>query len=139
MNTKQFHLRLHAGYQGSDNTLDDLAVEILNEGKWEAMDLNIRSAGFLLFINGLFSCQHLYMRANSAECNLQLSSASGELYVETDENWEITQAQVSFVARLKSGEATDEALEYIIERMHHCPVSTNFPEAVMLQVSVTYE
>jgi hypothetical protein len=139
MTSRQFHLRLNASYQGSDNTLEDLTVEVLNEGEWQAVDLGIRSGGFFLFINGLFSCQHLYMRTNSAECNLQLSSSKGELYVETDENWEIIQAQVSFVARLKSGEATDDALEYIIERMHHCPVSTNLPESVLLQVSVTYE
>jgi hypothetical protein len=139
MTNRQFHLRLNASYQGSDNTLDDLSVEVLNKDEWEALDLNIRSAGFLLFINGLFSCQHLYMRTNSAECDLQLGSSSGELFVETDENWEITQAQVSFVARLVSGEASDDDLEYIIERMHHCPVSTNLPESVLLQVSVTYE
>jgi hypothetical protein len=144
MTTKQFHLRLKASYQGSENTLDDLTVEIFNQdegdaGAWEALDLNIRSAGFLLFINGLFSCQHLYMRSNSAECNLQLASASGELFVETSEDWEITQAQVSFVATLKSGEVSDEDLDYIIDRMHHCPVSSNLPKHVLLQVSVTYQ
>lgn len=112
---------------------------MLNKGEWEALDLNINSAGFLLFINGLFSCQHLYMRSNSAERNLHFASSNAELFVETDENWEITQAQVSFVAKLKSGEATDDDLEYIIERMHHCPVSTNLPESILIQISVSYE
>jgi hypothetical protein len=139
MTTKQFHLRLNANYQGSENTLEDLSVEVFNEGEWEAVDLGIRSGGFFLFINGLFSCQHLYMRTNAAECDVQLKSASGELYIETDENWEIKAAEVSFVGKLKSGEVTDENLDYIIERMHHCPVSTNLPEQLMLQVSVRFE
>ncbi len=139
MADKTFHLRLNADYQGSENNIQNLAIEILNDGSWESLELDIHSPGFLLFINGLFSCQHLYMRTNAAECELQLIKASGELYVETTENWEITQAQVSFVAQLRSGDPSDENLDYIIDRMHHCPVSSNLPEHLLLQVSVRFE
>jgi hypothetical protein len=139
MTDKQFHLRLTASYKDAVNDLQDLTVEVQKEDQWENLELDIYSPGFLLFINGLFSCQHLYMRTNAAECDVQLESATGELYIETDENWEIKRAEVAFVAKLRSGEVTDENLDYIIERMHHCPVSSNLPEQLLLQVSVRFE
>ena len=139
MNEKYFNLRLHSTYHGDENTIDELNVEILVDNKWELMDLNIRSAGFLLFINGLFSCQHLYMRANSAECSLLLESATGELQVDTDEDWHINNATVSFNARLRSGTPTQDNINYITERMTHCPVSSNLPDKITLTNTVNFE
>lgn len=127
MNNRYFNLRLSCTYQDKENTVDQLLVEVLNDGRWEELDLSVRSPGFLLFINGLFSCQHLYMRVNSAECGIRLASAEGELKVTTGEFWDITSAEVSFNAKIISGNPTAKDMEYILERMKHCPVSTNLP------------
>jgi hypothetical protein len=138
MNDRYFHLRLDATYQGNENKIDDLSVEVLHGNKWEVLSLDIRSPGFLLFINGLFSCQHLYMRTNSAERNIQLLSASGEMKVVAGENWDIEEVQVSFKAKILQGQLAGDDLDYIVERMHHCPVSTNLPDQLPLKILVTY-
>jgi hypothetical protein len=139
MNERQFNLRMHADYTSDKNKIDTLEVEVLHDGEWEPVELGIRSPGFLLFINALFTCQHLYMRSNCAERGIELASASGELQVVTNEVWEIQRAAVSFVATIRQGEPTAEAVEYIIERMHHCPVSTNLPDSLRLSVNLDFE
>ena len=139
MNNRYFHLRLRCTYKDDDNQLDELTVENKTDDGWEVLDLSVRTGGFLLFINGLFSCQHLYMRTNSAERGLVLESASGEMKIETGEFWDIKQAKVSFNAKLKSGELTDDDLAYITERMKHCPVSSNLPASVDVKNSICFE
>ncbi|MCK5663400.1 MAG: hypothetical protein KAI17_07930 [Thiotrichaceae bacterium] len=69
---RHFHLKLTCSYETEKNDIKDLAIQVLHDNEWEDLDLSIRSPGFLLYINALFSCQHLYMRANSAECDLIL-------------------------------------------------------------------
>lgn len=139
MSNRHFHLRLNATYQGSENKIEDLTVEVLHENEWEPLDLNILSPGFLMFITALFNCQHLYMRANSAERDLILSSANGEMQVETTEDWKILDVLVSFSAKLNSGSPKDDDLDYITDRMRHCPVSTNLPQQVNFKNSVQFE
>jgi uncharacterized OsmC-like protein len=142
MPNRHFHLRLQARYQtgdNNDNVVTDLDVDNRVDGTWEALDLNLRTPGFLMYINALFSCQHLYMRANCGERGLLLDAAEGELKVEASEDWEILDIEVSFRARLKSGTPTEDALAYITERMHHCPVSTNLPKQVPMRISVDLE
>ena len=139
MTDRHFQLRLQASYKNDENEVDDLSIEVLHEGEWEALDLNLRTPGFLMYINALFSCQHLYMRANCAERDLLLASAEAELQVDASEIWEIRDISVRFNAKLRSGTVTDEAMHYITERMHHCPVSTNLPDHVPLKISVSLE
>ena len=79
MSDRRFHLRLNCNYQDDENNIDDLKIEVETKDGWEDMDLSIRTGGFLMFINGLFSCQHLYMRTNCAEHHLVLDSATGDL------------------------------------------------------------
>ena len=138
MTDKSFNLRLNCTYEGTENKIDNLLVEVLNDNKWEKLDLSVRSPGFLLFINGLFSCQHLYMRTNSAERNLALESATGDLQVVTDENWRIKDGVIAFNAKLKSGSPSEDDIKYITERMKHCPVSTNLPDSILLKSSVNF-
>ena len=138
MNERKFHLRLRSTYQGSKNLVDDLVVEVLKENNWEALDLNIKSPGFLLFINALFSCQHLYMRTNCAERNMILTSAVGELHLESDKSWEIKDIAISFNAKLKSGLPTEDDISYITERMKHCPVSSNLSKHIKITNSVHF-
>jgi hypothetical protein len=139
MTNRYFYLRLNCTYQGSENNIDDLAIESRNDKGWEKLDLNIRSPGFLLFINGLFSCQHLYLRTNSAERNLLLESATGDLQVTTNEVWRIQSAIVTFNVKLKSGLPTEDDINYIIDRMGHCPVSTNLLDSIELVKAVNFD
>ena len=139
MTNRDFHLRLHCTYAGAANDIDDLTIEIRNDNGWEKLDINIKSPGFLLFINGLFSCQHLYMRTNSAERNLLLKSATGELQVMTNEVWRIQSAMVTFNVTLKSGSPTEDDINYIIDRMGHCPVSTNLLDSIELVKAVNFD
>ena len=136
MSNRHFHLRMQATYENNENKVDNLNLNIFNEGEWETLELSIRSPGFLLYTNALFSCQHLYMRSNCAERDLVLESSEGELKVVTSEIWEILDIQVSFNGKLKSGIPNQDAMDYIIGRMHHCPVSTNLPKHIPLAVSV---
>ncbi len=138
MGTRHFELKLHSTYETDENKVKDLAIEVLHDDEWEALDLSIRSPGFLLYINGLFSCQHLYMRSNSAECGVELASAAGNLIVDTDETWHIQKIRVHFVARIRHGTPTQENLDYITERMYHCPVSSNLPPRVDMKSSVEF-
>ncbi len=138
MNNRIFDLRLKCTYQGSNNLVDELAVEVLKDKNWETVELSVRTPGFLLFINALFSCQHLYMRTNSAERSLILSSALGELHLETNKFWEIKDVRISFNVKLKSGKPTEDDLSYITERMRHCPVSSNLPKHIQIKNSVHF-
>ena len=139
MGNRYFHLRLTCTYKGDKNDVNDLAIEVLNDDKWETLDLSIRSPGFLQFVNALFSCQHLYMRINSAERGLILTSATGEIQVETGEFWDITNASITFHAKLKSGTPTEDDLDYITDRMTHCPVSTNIAKHIKIKNAVHFE
>jgi len=139
MNDRHFHLRMQASYESEKNDIDTLNIDVLHEGSWEPLELNIQSPGFLMYINALFSCQHMYMRTNCAERGLTLFSSEGEIRLVASEIWEIRDISVRFNGRLKSGSLTDDALNYITERMHHCPVSTNLPAHVPLKISVNLE
>ena len=138
MSDRHFHLKLHSSYRTDENQIEDLTVEALHEGEWETLDLGIRSPGFLLYINGLFSCQHLYMRTNSAECAIELDQADGELIVDTDETWHIKKIRVHFDAKIRRGAPTQANIDYITERMYHCPVSSNLPPGVDMKSTVTF-
>jgi hypothetical protein len=45
--------------------------------------------------------------------------------VVTDADWVIQRMQVRFAGRLDRGTPTQETIDYIVERMSHCPVSAN--------------
>lgn len=139
MTDKYFHLRLSCTYLGNENNIDDLNIEVLNDNKWEPLDLGIRSPGFLLFISGLFSCQHLYMRTNSAERGLIINSTVGDLQVRTGKYWDIKDATIAFDVKLESGSPSDDDINYIIDRMKHCPVSANISSSTRLTSSVHFK
>jgi len=139
MKQRYFRLRLNCTYKNPENEIDDLNVDVLNKKTWEKLDLSVKSPGFLLFINGLFSCQHLYMRSNSAERNLVLKSATGELKIIASEFWDIQEAEISFHVKLKSGTPSEDDINYITERMKHCPVSSNLPDSLQINNSVHFK
>jgi len=125
MNERHFQMRLHSSYQEPENSIAGLRVEIFAEDEWQVFDLNSGSAGFLIFVYAILNCQHLYLRLNSAERGLLLDSADGYIHVTTAEDWTLSDLRVEFTARLRAGTATEEAVDYIVGRMEHCPVSRN--------------
>lgn len=135
---KVFNIKLNCTYEGENNQIDSLVLENLENNEWEELSLDTRSPGFILYINGLFSCQHLYMRTNSAESGLILSSSTGIMKVVTNDIWVIQSVEVSFNATLKSGKPSTEKQKYILERMHHCPVSSNLPKNITIKNSVDF-
>ena len=139
MSDRNFEMRLNCRYTDPDNTIDQLSVETLIDSEWQVLNLNLKSPGFQLFNYGLFSCQHLYFRSNAAECGLKLASSKAHIIVEADINWNITLVNVDFRGVLTSGSPTKEAIDYIIERMGLCPVSTNMKEVADSKRSVTFD
>lgn len=125
MTQRAFELKLFARYEGEDNSLEMLEVELLNESGWEPFDLNIGSPGFLIFIYSIFTCQHLYLYINAAEKNIRLDSTSGHISVTASEDWRIEKIDLQFKCKIDSGEPDQNAIDYIVSRMKACPVSRN--------------
>lgn len=128
MNEHHFRMRLYSLYQEPDNNISDLRVELFADDAWQDFDLGTGTAGFLIFVYALFTCQHMYMRLNCAERGLLLESASGHIEIEASEDWRITRQRVAFEGRLKAGAPTTADVDYIVERMKQCPVSSNLRE-----------
>jgi hypothetical protein len=128
MSEHEFRLRLSCSYQDPDNSIAGLDVEVLTEDGWQVLDVNTRTAGFLLFVYTILTCQHTYMRVNCAERGLALESTRASLELVAREDWIIQRLHSSFNGRLRSGRAADEDEAFIVERMAHCPVSGNLIE-----------
>lgn len=125
MNEHSFQMRLVSHYEGTENTVTDLAVEVLEEGQWKDLDLNSRSPGFVIFVYSVFTCQHLYLRTNAAEQGLLMDHANGSIHMITTEDWSLKKLHVRFDVTLVSGSASSDEADYIIGRMKQCPVSRN--------------
>ncbi|MEA3292360.1 MAG: hypothetical protein U9Q71_08705, partial [Pseudomonadota bacterium] len=132
-------MRLASRYQGSDNTVTGLEVEILEQDGWHALELHPGSPGFLIFVYSVFTCQHLYLRTNAAERGLLLEAAEGEMRLVAAEDWNLESIDVSFRAKLRPGSAPprggDE--EHITERMKACPVSRNLKPGIVKKTTLT--
>jgi hypothetical protein len=135
---RDFLYRLEGRYGGDQNDIESLVLQRDIEGEWRPVDLSARSPGFELFCCALMSCQHLYFRVNCAENGLLLTQATGELHVTTDEDWHIQHLLVSFSGHLRSGQPSAALVDYIIERMHHCPVSSNLRPIEDLSVLLAF-
>ncbi len=128
MNEHSFLLRLFCRNEDPDNSIADLEVEVLTDGRWEALGLNVRAPGFLLFVYTILICQHRYLRTNCAEKGLRLESGSGSIDLLASEDWRVRKMHIRFDVRLKSGAPTREDVDYIVARMEQCPVSKNLKE-----------
>jgi hypothetical protein len=125
MNEHSFRLRLFCRYEDPDNSIADLEVEVLADGRWEALHLNACTPGFLLFVYTILTCQHRYLRTNCAEKGLRLESAGGSIDLLAREDWCVQKMHIRFDIHLKSGAPTREDVDYIVARMEQCPVSIN--------------
>lgn len=128
MSAHAFQMRLGCRYEQPDNMVADLLVQNLEDGEWHVFDLNFRQPGFLIFVYAILNCQHLYLRTNASECGLLLESAAGSIDVLAGDDWNLQRVHVHFEVGLKAGSPSAEEVDYIIERMQHCPVSTNLKE-----------
>jgi uncharacterized OsmC-like protein len=125
MNERVFRMQMSCEYQEPDNSVARLQLKVFQDREWKAFDLNAGSPGFLVFVYAVFSCQQMHLRLGCVDRGLHLDSASGEIEVVTTEDWIIAKLRVAFSAQLKTGEASAEDLETIIQRMKNCPVSRN--------------
>ena len=118
-------MRLSCGYKAPDNEIDSLDVENFEKSEWQKFDLHTKTAGFLVFVYAIFTCQHLYLRNNAKERGLILRSSTGAIEVEASDDWGLQKLRVQFEIELASGEANEENIAWIQDRMRHCPVSIN--------------
>ena len=137
MSVRNFEMRMKCSYTGSGNDLASLSVEHSVNGEWENFDLQITSPGFEIFVYAIFTCQHMYMRVNSAERGLQLASSEGNIFVGADENWNLDTLIVKFSVTAASGTANQDDIDYIISRMKLCPVSKNMREVSGAETTIT--
>lgn len=139
MSERNFQMRLICTYTGPNNAVDKLDVETLIEGEWKTLDLNIKTAGFQVFCYAVFTCQHMYFRLNAAERGLRLESSKASITVGTNNDWLIDVLHVEFNGKLRIGEATQDNVAYITERMALCPVSCNLSDVADNKTRVTFE
>ena len=137
VNEHIFKMRLSCTYADPDNTVASLDVEVLGKDGWEPLELGTGTAGFLIFVYAVFNCQHMYMRLNCGERGLLLESASGSIDIRANADWVVQQMHVGFTGKLKSGTPAQTDLDYIVDRMKHCPVSMNTREAADSQTTLT--
>ena len=137
MKQHDFQLRMNCRYEEPDNSLEQIDIWTLIEGEWKALDINAKTPGFQALCYALFSCQHLYFRVNAAERGLLLDSAEGGISLAIDDKWSIQSIRVDFTGKVKSGIQSKEDIDYIIERMGHCPVSTNIKDVDDTETTVT--
>lgn len=138
MSSREFHLRLKSTYDGSDNAIRDMQVQVLSDREWVDLDLNTKTAGFLIFVYSIFTCQHLYLRSNAKERNLVMRSAKGAIHVGAANDWKIQELRINFDVDLATGKPAQSDIEYVIDRMKHCPASINLADVPQFDIAVNF-
>lgn len=133
-----FQMQLECRYEQPHNTVAGLQVKHLVKGAWEDFELSFAQPGFLIFVYAILNCQHLYMRTNADERGLVLASATGSIDVLTDQDWVLQKLHVCFDAQLRSGTPSAGDVDYIVDRMQHCPVSVNLREVADSQTRLEF-
>ena len=128
-------MRLDCHY-AKENSIDSLEVEHLDGNEWKGLELDTLTPGFLIFTYAVFTCQHMFLRANANERNLQMDTSRGSIMIDAAPDWKIEKLHVSFEATLKSGTPTQDDIDYITGRMQQCPVSKNLGEIADTQTKL---
>ncbi len=115
-----------------------MVVDVYENDQWQRLQLNEATPGFLVYVYAIFTCQHLFLRTNSSERQLQLASATGEIKIHADAEWILRNVNVTFDVKLAKGTAGREDIEYIISRMKQCPVSKNLPASARIDTHVAF-
>lgn len=139
MSDLTFQMLLKCHYSGADNDVKQLHVEHLVDESWQELDLNTRTPGFDIFMYAILTCQHTYFRINAAERDLVLDSSEGLITLNCDQHRSIKYLHIDFTGKLASGKVTDEAVNYVTERMALCPVSINLKNIANSKTSVSFE
>lgn len=135
MQRHRFEMRLDCHY-AKENSIDSLEVEHLDGNEWKGLELDTLTPGFLIFTYAVFTCQHMFLRANANERNLQMETSRGSILIDAAPDWKIEKLHVSFEATLKSGTPTQDDIDYITGRMQQCPVSKNLGEIADTQTKL---
>jgi uncharacterized OsmC-like protein len=122
-------MNLVCRYTDEKNVVDEIEVQHLVDDTWVPFDLNLKTAGFDIFVYSIFTCQHTYFRVNAAEQGIRLLSSKGEISMTADDDWNIGQLRVHFTADASASTPDSKTIDYIIERMQLCPVSVNLRPA----------
>ena len=138
MSERIFKMRLSCKYKEPDNTVASQQVELFKGGEWTDFDLDTGTAGFLVFVYAVLACQQMHLRLGCKDRGLQLASAAGDIKIATTKDWHISTLQVSFSAVLTSGEASEEDVATIIQRMKNCPVSKNLTFAPQAETTLEF-
>jgi uncharacterized OsmC-like protein len=133
-----FNLRMAADYGPAENEITSLDVDVLNDNEWEVLDLNTMTPGFLIYVYSMFTCQHMFLRTNATERNLDFKSSRATLLVEASEDWLLEKVHVKFIVKLAAGKANDDDIDYIVSRMKQCPVSKNLPQGIDIDTSIEF-
>ena len=138
MSERIFKMRISCGYKEPDNTVESQQVELFKGGEWTDFDLDTGTAGFLVFVYAVLSCQQMHLRLGCKDRGLKLASAAGDIEIATTADWIISRLRVNFSAELNSGEASEEDVATIIQRMKNCPVSKNLTFAPQAETTLEF-
>ena len=139
MSERNFNMRLKSTYEGHNNVIASLEVEHRVKGEWQPLDLSMASPGFDIFVYAIFACQHRFFRVNCAERKLVLNSATGNIVIGADKDWNMETLQVHFSGQLGSGQASPDDIDYILLRMQQCPVSVNIRDVPVTESTITLD
>ena len=138
MAAHRFQLRAHFDYAGENTAIENLGADIRTETGWQALEPELGTPGFLLFVYSLLACQHTYFHANCVESGLRLDRAALELLLVAGDDWKIESVVVRVEAGLRGGEASADKLAYIESRMRQCPVSINLVEPANYRIELNF-
>ena len=139
MSERIFRMRIFCDYNDPDNTVESQRVELFKEGEWADFDLDTGTAGFLIFVYAVLACQQMHLRLGCKDRGLQLASAAGDIEIATTADWIISRLRVNFSALLNSGEASEEDVATIIQRMKNCPVSKNLTFSPQAETTLEFQ
>ena len=137
MSERNFNMRMRTIYEGNTNAIEKIEVDHMVDNEWQPLELGLTSPGFDIFVYAVFTCQHMYFRVNCAERSLELESSEGSIVIGADHDGNMDTRQVDFSAKLRSGQASTDDIDYIVSRMQQCPVSTNLGEVSNARSAVT--
>ena len=138
MSDHPFQLRASFDYSGDNNNIDHISAQVWSDNRWDRLEIDNTSPGFLIFVYAFLICQHTYFHANSSERGLLLEHSEVELDLQADSDWKIQQIRVGIDATLRNGNPDQTTSDYIRERMRQCPVSVNMNEPAEYQIELKF-
>ena len=138
MSDHPFQLRASFDYSGDNNNIDHISAQVWSDNRWDRLEIDNTSPGFLIFVYAFLICQHTYFHANSSERGLLLEHSEVELDLQADSDWKIQQIRVGIDATLRNGNPDQAMSDYIRERMRQCPVSVNMNEPAEYQIELKF-